>query len=100
MYKEVLYLWFKGNGGGSGVTTMFEGWSDEKLEHFDIDIETYDHTDVSSRPAVLIEGYAKQKAPFLIVAHMWDKMSEYLLSSCHNPLVIGTGEPGISSPTD
>ena len=48
MYKEVLYLWFKGNGGGSGVTTMFEGWSDEKLEHFDIDIETYDHTDVSS----------------------------------------------------
>ena len=48
MYKEVLYLWFKGNGGGSGVTKMFEGWSDEKLEHFDIDIETYDHTDVSS----------------------------------------------------
>ena len=70
MYKKVLYLWFKGTGGGSGVTTMFEGQSDEKIKHFDIDIETYDHTDVSSIPAVLIEGYAKQKAPFLIVAHM------------------------------
>ena len=100
MYKEVLFDWFKGTGGGSGAATMFEGWSDEKLEYFDIDIDSYDHTDVANRPAVMIESYAKQKTPFLTVIHLWDQMSDYLLSSKHDPLNLGTGEPGMYDPTD
>ena len=43
MYTEVINLWFKGTGGGSGATTMFEGWSDEKLKNFDIDIDIRSH---------------------------------------------------------
>ena len=70
MYKEVLFDWFKGTGGGSGATTMFEGWSDEKLQHFDIGIDNYDHTDVANRPAVMIESYGKQKTLFLTVIHL------------------------------
>ena len=29
-YKAMLHKWFKGTGGGSGNSTMFEDWSDEK----------------------------------------------------------------------
>jgi len=96
MYREVLFDWFKGTGGGSGAATMFEGWSDAKLDHFNIDKDTYDHTDVANRPAVLMEGYGKQKTPFLTVIHLWDKMSDYLLSSKHDPLQLGNGEPGMN----
>ena len=100
MYKKVLYIWLKGTGSGSGVTTMFEGWSDDKLKHFDIDIDNYDHTDVANRSAVLMESYGKQKTPFLTVIHLWDKMSDYLLSSNHDPLQLGPGEPGMYDPQD
>ena len=79
---------------------MFEGWSDSKLEHFDINPDTYDHTDVKSRPAVLIENYSKQKVPFLTIIHMWDQLSDCLLSSRHDPLALGSGEPGMYDPTD
>ena len=30
MYKTVLKDWFKGTGSGSGASTMFEGWDNEK----------------------------------------------------------------------
>ena len=59
LYKGVLKDWFKGTGGGSGLCTEFEGWNDEKLERFDVDLDTYDHTDIASRPTVLINGYCK-----------------------------------------
>ena len=76
------------------MATEFEGWSDAKLERYDIDIDNYDHTDVSSRPAVLINGYCKQRIPYLTAIHLWDKSSDYLLSSRHDPLKIGLGEGG------
>ena len=100
MYKEVLFDWFKGTGGGSGAATMFEGWSDDKLKHFDIDIDNYDHTDVANKPAVMLESYGKQKSPFLTVIYLWDKMSDYLLSSKHDPLKLGNGEPGMNNTQD
>ena len=35
-YKECLVNWHKGTGGGSGLDTMFESWSEEKMNKFDI----------------------------------------------------------------
>ena len=64
IYKATLTQWFKGTGRGSGFTIMFEGWSDEKLSKYNMDLDNYDHTDVSSRPIILIQGYAKQRTPF------------------------------------
>ena len=75
---------------------MFEGWSDEKLQHYDVDPETYDYTDISSRPAILLANYCTQRTPYLTVIHIWDKMSDYLLSSRHSPLDIGRGEVGLT----
>ena len=64
------------------------------MEKFNIDLETYDHTDVASRPAVLINGYCKNRVPYLTTIHLWDKASDYLLSSKHDPVKIGRGEGG------
>ena len=46
-YKAVLKLWYKGTGGGSGNTSMFEDWTKEKLDKYDIDPNLYDHTIVN-----------------------------------------------------
>ena len=92
LYKEILKKWYKGTGGGSGESTLFEGWSDEKLQRHDIDPDTYDHTNIASRPAVLMEGYCPQKIPFLTVIFLWDKNVDFLLSSRHDPLNIGQGD--------
>ena len=100
LYKGVLKDWFKGTGGGSGLCTEFEGWNDEKLERFDVDLDTYDHTDIASRPAVLINGYCKQRIPYLTAIHLWDKVSDYLLSSRHDPVKIGRGEGGFDGTPD
>ena len=97
LYKKVLKDWFKGTCGGSGDSTFFEGWSDEKLTKYDINPGDYDHTDVGARPAILIQGYCTQRIPYLTIIHLWDKMGDYLLSSRHDPLSIGMGEPGIST---
>lgn len=43
---------------------MFEGWDEAKLEQYNIDIDTYDYTDVSARQALL------HKYPFLITIHL------------------------------
>ena len=95
-YKKLLSDWFKGICGGLGQSTMFEGWSDKKLETYNFDINTYDHTIVEDRSPNLLVKYSKQRAPYLTVIHLWDKMSDYLLSSIHNKLVIGRGEVGMS----
>lgn len=66
------------------------------MESYNVDPDTYDHTDISSRPAVLIANYCTQRTPYLTVIHLWDKMSDYLLSSRHDHLYIGKGEVGFS----
>ena len=78
---------------------MFEGWSDEKLDQYDIDPETYDHTNILSRPPILLANYCKQRTPYLTVIHLWDKLSDYLLSSRHDTLCIGIGEMGMEDST-
>ena len=62
-YKSVLHQWFKGTGGGSGLLSMFETWSEEKLDKYDIDPTIYDHSEVESRPSILMDGYSKKKIP-------------------------------------
>ena len=59
-YKIVLKYWQNGTGSGSGRIIMFEGWSDEKLDTFNVDEKTYKHTNVETRSAVPITGYNKQ----------------------------------------
>ena len=95
-YKDILVQWFKGTGGGSGLATEFETWDSAKYEKYDIEEGTYDHTDVAARPAILFNMYSSNRHPYLTVIHMWDQLSDGLLSSKHNPLRIGRGEPGIS----
>ena len=60
-YKAVLKLWYKGTGGGSGDTSIFEDWTKEKLDKYDIDPNLYDHTIVNKRPLILMDGYAKKR---------------------------------------
>ena len=93
-YKAILNLWFEGTGGGSGETSMFQSWSEEKLDKYDIDPTIYDHTDISSRPSILIDGYAKHKK-YLTMIFLWDERKDYILASKYNPINIGMGEAGI-----
>ena len=93
-YKAILNLWFEGTGGGSGETSMFQSWSEEKLDKYDIDPTVYDHTDISSRPSILIDGYAKHKK-YLTMIFLWDERKDYILASKYNPINIGMGEAGI-----
>ena len=54
IYKTFLSDWYKETGGGSGISTLFGGWLDEKLNKYNIDSDEYDHTDVANCPATLI----------------------------------------------
>ena len=38
-YKAILKLWYKGTGGGSGNSTLFENWYQEKLDKYDVDVD-------------------------------------------------------------
>ena len=98
-YKECLVNWYKGTGGGSGLDNMFESWSDEKKNKFDIDLAVYDHTDISNRPVILMDGYTKKK-PYLTVIYMWDKVKDLILSAKYDPLKKGRGEAGLRRDTD
>ena len=91
--------WYKGTGGGSGLDNMFESWSDEKKNKFDIDLAVYDHTDISNRPVILMDGYTKKK-PYLTVIYMWDKVKDLILSAKYDPLKKGRGEAGLRRDTD
>ena len=55
---------------------------------------------ISTRPAVLIHGYCKNRTPFLTLIHLWDRQSDYLLSSRHDTLMIGLGKGGMSNDND
>ena len=96
-YKDILVQWFKGTGGGSGVPKEFESWDDEKYNQYDVDPDTYDHTNISSRPPILMNLYSTHRLPYITVIHLWDHLSDGLLASKHNPLKIGSGEPGMNS---
>ena len=78
---------------------MFEGWSANKLSKYDIDLDTYDHSEIANRPAILVQCYSNHKSPFLTVIHLWDKFADYVLSSRHNPINISLGEPGMDNKT-
>ena len=95
-YKAKLSKWNAGTGGGSGLKSMFETWTDEKLSKYDIDPDTYDHTDIRNRPAILMDGYVKSKK-YLTCIFLWDEKMEYLISSKYDPLRIGRGEAGMTS---
>ena len=95
LYKGVLKNWFKGTGGGAGLTTMLESWNDEKLDKYNIDIDTYDHTNMNERPSILLDIYCNQRTPYLTVIYLMDKASDYLLASRHDPLKCGRSEPGM-----
>ena len=73
LYKACLKDWFKGTGGGPGIDKAFESWNDEMRAKYEYDPETYDHTDVASRPIILFQGYTKNRVPFLTVIRMWDE---------------------------
>ena len=60
-YKTILWLWYKGTGGRSSDHKLFESWDQEKLDEYDINPVVYDHTNITERPPLLIEGYTKQK---------------------------------------
>ena len=93
-YREVLKNWFKGTGGGSGEYNMFENWSDEKLNKYNINPELYDHTNIQVCPPIMIKGYAKNKK-YLTILFMLDNRKDLLLASKYDPVKIGMGEAGI-----
>ena len=95
-YKTALKEWFKGTGGGPGIDAAFQTWDDDKMDRYNIDLDTYDHTNVASRPIVLFDNYTRNKIPYLTVIRMWDKVSDYLLSAKYDPLMIGSGEVGFA----
>lgn len=59
-YKTILTNWHQGKGGGSVLSTIFEGCSDGKLERLGVDIGNYDHTDVAARPTITLSAYVNQ----------------------------------------
>ena len=97
-YKAMLYKWYKGTGGGSGDKTMFQDWSEEKLDKYDVIAEEYDHSNVKDRPSVLIDNYSKKK--YLTIIFLWDEEKDYILGSKYNPFSIGIGEAGINDKDD
>ena len=100
--KGILNDWYKETSGGPGLDKYFESWSEEKLNKYDINLETYDHTIVSDRPPILIENYICDavKKTYLTVIHMWDDLSHNLLSSKFDPFVTKGGEVGVALSSD
>ena len=87
--------WFLGTGGGDGRSTMFESWDDEKMKKYNITEDSYDHTDVGSRPSILINNYHTHRQPYLTMIFLWDEQVSFLLSSRYEALNAGTGEAGM-----
>lgn len=70
LYESVLSEWHTWTSGGSGISTLFESWSDEKLEKYNILIDDYDHTDVANQRAVVLSEHYKQRTPYLTIIHL------------------------------
>lgn len=88
---------FKVTSGGAGDSTLFKGWSDKKLKRYNIDPDTYSNTTIATCPAIMMEGYCTQRVPCLTIIFLQDKIVGVLLSSRHNPISIGVGEPGMGT---
>lgn len=56
-YKAVLKQWDKETGGGPGLGIYFESWDPIKFTKYNLDLEEYDHTQVTNRPPILIDSY-------------------------------------------
>ena len=99
-YKAILKLWYKGTGGGSGNSTLFENWYHEKLDKYDVDVDIYDHTKVSMRLSILMDKYVNKKK-YITVIFLWGELSYHLLSSKYDPVMTkGGNEMGIPKPND
>ena len=78
---------------------MFEDWSTEKLNAYDVDPAVYDHSDISMRPSILIDNYAKKKK-YLTMIFLWDETKDFILASKYDRLKIGVGEAGVAGRFD
>ena len=96
-YRMLLNNWFKGTGGGSGLETMFESWSDEQFEKFGINRDEYDHTNVATRNPIFASLYDDNNSPFLTFIFMHDSANGHMLSSKYQPLASDQGEFGLKS---
>ena len=94
----MLYKWYKGTGGGSGNSTMFQYWSDEIKDKYDVIVEEYDHVNVKERPSTPINNYSKEK--YLTVFLLRNKEKDYILGLKYNPLSLSVGEAGIGDIDD
>ena len=73
---------FRNGVGGDGRSTLFENWDAVKLKKYDVDPDEYDHTNMASRPSILIDNYHTHKTPK------------------YDPLDAGTGEAGLLQDED
>ena len=96
-YRILLNNWFKGTGGGSGLETMFESWSDEQFEKFGINRDEYDHTNIATRNPIFASLYDDNNSPFLTFIFMHDSANGHMLSSKYQPLASDQGEFGLKS---
>ena len=72
---------------------MFQDWSEEKLNKYDINPKIYDHTNVQDCPSILMDNYAK-KRKYITIIFLWDEKKDLILASKYDPLKIGIGEAG------
>ena len=92
--------WYLGTGGGDGRSTFFESWDEAKLSKYSVDPSSYDHTNISSRPSILINQYHSNRTPYLTMIFLWDEEVDHLLSSRYDPLDAGIGEAGMPRATE
>ena len=76
---------------------MFEGWLVVKKDKYGLDSETYDHTDITHHPPILIQCYNKYRAPFITILHLWDVKSDGILSVRYYLVNIRDDEAGMPS---
>ena len=57
---------------------------------YDIDLETYDHTEVGNWPAIIFDNYIHDavKKPYLTIIHLWDNISHNFLFSKFDPFIV------------
>ena len=96
MYKSLLTNWYKGTGGGPGLTSMFESWSDEQFDRFGIQKDNYDHTNIKSRHPIMASLYDDNYSPYLTFIFMHDSAHGNMLCSKYEPLATSRGEFGIN----
>ena len=70
---------------------MFEDWAQEKVDTYDVDPTIYDHTVITDRSPVLLDGHAKQRK-CITMMFLWDNKKYLLLASKYDPMKIGITE--------